>query len=89
MELYVSIVLDVKNGGIDYSAIAHLIQESSLYIFYIRCGEKNDSIYKAKLKKSDDQTNIELLAFYILPNCIKSHHTEFEIDRTKLTHLNY
>ena len=25
--------------------------------------------------------------FYIVPNCIRNHHTKFEIDRTILTYL--
>ncbi len=28
------------------------------------------------------------VSFYIIPNCIKNHHTEIEIDRTILTCLN-
>ncbi len=28
-------------------------------------------------------------AFYIVHNYIKNHHTEFEIERTILTYLNY
>ncbi len=27
-------------------------------------------------------------AFYIVPNCIRNHHTEFESDRTILTYVD-
>ena len=52
---------------------------------------------KTNLKKSDDLTNIDKyrvaanitenhiiskLIRYIVPNCIRNHHTEFQFDRT-------
>ena len=30
---------------------------------------------------------IRLAAFYIVPNCIRNHHAEFEIDRIIITRL--